>query len=98
MALIRQRSRSSQATRVWRAAVALALFALPAELIAGDDDGFLLDNEAAMTGGAVVAVTDDSGAVWYNPAALGGNRHSISLGAVVRSPEISFYTWVAEPI
>jgi long-subunit fatty acid transport protein len=32
----------------------------------------LLGDEAAMTGGAGVAVSRDSGSLWYNPAGLGG--------------------------
>jgi len=54
----------------------VAVITIPALARAGNDDGILMDGEAAMTGGAVVAVTSGGGAVWYNPAALGGNRHS----------------------
>jgi hypothetical protein len=38
---------------------------------AGNLDSFPLGNEAAMTGGAVVATTHDAAATWYNPAGLG---------------------------
>lgn len=37
---------------------------------AGNGDGVLLGNEAAMTGGAVIATVHDGSAVWYNPAGL----------------------------
>lgn len=37
---------------------------------AGNDDGVLLGNEAAMTGGAVSAVSADGSATWYNPAGI----------------------------
>lgn len=46
----------------------------------GNDDAYFLSNEAAMTGGAVVAVTQETGSVWYNPAGLGGiERDQLSL-------------------
>lgn len=41
---------------------------------AGNDDGVLLGNEAAMTGGAVAAVVRDGSGTWYNPAGLAGMR------------------------
>jgi long-subunit fatty acid transport protein len=37
---------------------------------AGNLDSFPLGNEAAMTGGAVIASTHDVAATWYNPAGL----------------------------
>ena len=37
---------------------------------AQNQDPFFLSNEAALTAGAVTAVSDDSGAPWYNPAGL----------------------------
>jgi long-subunit fatty acid transport protein len=46
----------------------------------GNDDAYFLSNEAALTGGAVVAVTQDAGSVWYNPAGIGGiERNLLSL-------------------
>jgi hypothetical protein len=48
---------------------ALALFA-PARGYAGNGDGVLVGNEAAMTGGAVRATVQDGSATWYNPAGL----------------------------
>jgi long-subunit fatty acid transport protein len=53
-------------------AAALAALASPFVASAGNEDAYLIGAEAAMTGGAVAAVTRDSGAVWYNPAGLGG--------------------------
>jgi hypothetical protein len=50
--------------------------AFPAGPRAGNDDGYFLDNDAALTGGAVVATTSGGGAIWYNPAGLGGNAHA----------------------
>jgi hypothetical protein len=41
-----------------------------ADARAGNLDSFPLGNEAAMTGGAVVASTHDVAATWYNPAGL----------------------------
>lgn len=37
---------------------------------AGNDEGVLIGNEAAMTGGAVSAVTSDGSAMWYDPAGI----------------------------
>ena len=50
-------------------AVALALLA-PAGARAGNDDGVLLGNEAAMSAGAVTAIVNDGSATWYNPAGI----------------------------
>jgi hypothetical protein len=36
---------------------------------------FFYGDNAAMTGGAGTAIVRDTGAVWYNPAGLGGNLH-----------------------
>lgn len=44
--------------------------------IAGNEDSYLLGNEASMASGALVSTTHDSGAVWYNPAGLGGIERS----------------------
>ncbi len=38
---------------------------------AGNEEGVLVGNEAALTGGAVTATVDDGTAVWFNPAGLG---------------------------
>lgn len=56
-----------------RAAPLLALIAIaaaPAIARAGNGDGILLGNQAAMTGGAVASVIGDGTAAWYNPAGL----------------------------
>jgi hypothetical protein len=45
---------------------------VPALLYAGNSRSFFLGDEAAMTGGAGIAVSRDSGSIWYNPAGLGG--------------------------
>jgi len=37
---------------------------------AGNGDGVLVGNSAAMSGGAVRAVVNDGSAIWYNPAGL----------------------------
>jgi long-subunit fatty acid transport protein len=59
--------------RVKGAVTVLVLFASlsPAIARAGNGDGVLLGNEAAMTGGAVAAVIHDGSGTWYNPAGLG---------------------------
>ncbi len=44
--------------------------ALPGAARAGNGDGILVGNEAAMTGGAVSAVVRDGSGAWYNPAGL----------------------------
>ncbi len=47
---------------------------------AGNGDGVLLGNEAAMSGGAVRAVTADGTATWYNPAGLAAmNRDAVDV-------------------
>lgn len=65
---------------VWRA-ILLGLVLLPAAAArAGNDDGVLLGNEAAMTGGAVGAISSDATGAWYNPAAVAGaERDSVDL-------------------
>lgn len=42
----------------------------PSAALAGNDDGVLVGNEAAMTGGAVCAIVGDGSAAWYNPAGI----------------------------
>jgi len=52
----------------------------PMHALAGNDDGVLLGNEAAMTGGAVGAISEDGTGAWYNPAAVAGTeRNSVDL-------------------
>ncbi len=43
---------------------------LPASARAGNDEGVLIGNEAAMSAGAVTAVVDDGTGGWYNPAGI----------------------------
>jgi hypothetical protein len=53
---------------------------------AGNDDPFFFSNEAALTGGAVTAITHGAGALWYNPAGLGAvTRHSLQVQAIFLS-------------
>ncbi len=57
------------------------LFFIPAALaflfsnlaFAGNQNSFFMGNDAALTGGAIPAITRDSEGIWYNPAALGGS-------------------------
>jgi hypothetical protein len=57
-----------------RAALAIVVSTLqlvgPSPASAGNDEGVLIGNEAAMTGGAVSAVTADGSAMWYDPAGI----------------------------
>ncbi|MDB4976283.1 MAG: hypothetical protein JWN48_4624 [Myxococcaceae bacterium] len=64
------------------AAWLLALVLLPHSARAGNDDGILLGNEAALAGGAVVSTVDDGSALWYNPAGLAlSGKDSVDVGA-----------------
>lgn len=59
---------------------AIAICATPSHGRAGNDDGVILGNEAAMTAAAGEAVVEDGSAIWYNPAGLGNiDRGSIDL-------------------
>jgi hypothetical protein len=65
----------------WASLVAVALL-FPERARAGNDDGILLGNDAALTGGAVVSTVNDGSALWYNPAGLALSRKdSVDLGA-----------------
>jgi len=70
---VRSRDPSSSAIEaITRAMIVLAATALPAVARAGNADSFYFSDDAAMTAGAVTATTHDAGAIWYNPAGLGG--------------------------
>lgn len=66
--------------RTWTAAIAVALATTPS--FAGNRGSAFLSNQAAMMGEAVVAVVDDAGAAWYNPAGLASlDQTSLDLSA-----------------
>lgn len=79
----------SRSTTLRRCGLALAFAVgtlLGATAHAGNQDEVALGNEAALTGGAVTAVTGDTGAPWYNPAgmaSLTGNTVDVSASAFV---------------
>jgi hypothetical protein len=52
----------------------LAIALAPRLVRADNTEPFFYSDDAAMTGGTVVASTRDAGAIWYNPAGLGGIR------------------------
>jgi hypothetical protein len=54
------------------AGLAIAVLLFASRVHAGNGDGVLLGNEAAMSAGAIVATVSDGNAVWYNPAGLAG--------------------------
>ncbi|MBM4363715.1 MAG: hypothetical protein FJ104_13625, partial [Deltaproteobacteria bacterium] len=53
-----------------RLSAGLVAFALAGVAHAGNDEGFLLGNQAALAGGAVTSSVHEGSAVWYNPAGL----------------------------
>lgn len=65
------------------AAAAVATFGVVVTLLfagsparAGNDDGVLIGNEAALSGGAVTATVSDGNALWYNPAGFARVRRN----------------------
>lgn len=63
-----------------------AMGGAPSTVAAGNDDGVLIGNEAAVSGGAVTAVINDGTALWYNPAGLalaGGTSVDVTATAFV---------------
>lgn len=69
-------------------AVALGIWSLglayATEARAGNDDGVLVGNRAAMVGGAVAATVDDASSIWYNPGGLGSvQRAQIDVSGTV---------------
>lgn len=68
--------------RGFAAASALALSLAAGRAHAQSQDPFFYGDEAALSAGSVVASGRDSGALWYNPAGLGGvQRDTISASA-----------------
>ncbi len=62
--------------------IAGALVASPRGAWAQNQDPYFFGDDAALTAGSTVASGRDSGAIWYNPAGLGGvQRGSISASA-----------------
>ncbi len=62
-----------------------ASIAAPGVARAGNDDTYFMSGEAALMGGAVVALGQGSGMVWYNPAGLGSihrNQYDLTLSGV----------------
>jgi hypothetical protein len=55
----------------WAVGIALGFWALPAW--ASNQDSFFFGDQAAITGGSVVAITHDAGGLFYNPAGLAQN-------------------------
>lgn len=54
----------------------------PGPAHAGNDDTYFMSGEAALMGGAVVALGQSSGMLWYNPAGLGAihrNQYDVTL-------------------
>lgn len=78
---------SRLALRLGQGAWSLALLLVsahvaPARVLAGNDDGILLGNDAALMGGAVVSTVNDGSALWYNPAGLAlASENSVDVGA-----------------
>lgn len=67
---------------IWKAAWLASVLVPAATAHAGNDDSILLGNDAALTGGAVVATTNDGSALWYNPAGLAlASGDSVDVGA-----------------
>ncbi len=72
--------------RRWQWLLLIAVPALAAPALAANREDAALDNSAALSGGVVVATIRSGGAIWYNPAGLGGNARGkldVSLNAFV---------------
>src|SRR6185369_16253201 len=73
------------------ATIALAVLVLvwPWKARADTEEGFYYSDDAALMAGAVTAWTRDAGAVWYNPAGLGGGiRTQLTLNGTVYALKI----------
>lgn len=66
--LVKRRPRAARPIAL--AALIVLANAAPSAVRAGNDEGVLIGNEAAMTGGAVTATTSDGAAIWYDPAGI----------------------------
>lgn len=51
----------------------LGALCIASPALAGNDDGYFHDNQATLSGGAVVGGGNGAGMLWYNPAGLGAN-------------------------
>ncbi len=56
------------------AALFVAFLGTTRPAAAQNEEPFLFGDQAALTGGAVVATAQDTAAIWYNPAGLGQNE------------------------
>jgi hypothetical protein len=63
-----------------RRAGAIAIVAMlvmaPRRASADNTEPFYYSDDAALTAGTVVATSHDAGSIWYNPAGLGGLKHT----------------------
>ena len=74
--------RPSYTAAMFRARVVAVALCLPAAASAGNDEGIALSDDAALAGGAVVAMVCDGASLFYNPAGLAcGTRDQIDVGA-----------------
>mgnify|MGYP002381664649 CR=1 FL=1 len=66
--------------KTWVCCTGLVVLFSAKSAAADNTEPFFYSDDAAMTAGAVSAITRDAGAIWYQPAGLGGiKRGSIDL-------------------